>query len=1196
MKLQNTTHSSQRETWPWILGLSFCITAIIFIWVRNVEQEHVEHQFKYDSSVYVSLIQRAIDRNQEVVDFLGVFIATESELHGVGNIYNEFVKFTRLPLNNHKDIRALEFIPRVMDIQRGDFENDARDIGFSDFRIKERNEQGVMVLAKRREEYFPVYFVEPIKGNEMALGFDLASEPVRRNAIDLARDSGKTVITGRIKLVQETKNNFAFLMFNPLYLGGETPSTIEERRSTLYGFALAVVTAHDLVEEALLGTTLTGIDIHIFDESAPSEERFLYYHPSDIQQKAVDIVPAEQSIISNLHWRKNIDVSGRQWSILFSPTKTYLANHHGMLDLIVLVLGILINSLLAIYLYNQRFYTDDLKKISSNLTASNRALAARAACSHAIIKAKNEYELLNKVCQILVDNGGYIFVWAGIKESDSYKHVRPVAKAGDDDGYLDTAKITWADTKWGRGPTGTAIRENRVVITDNIPEDENFKPWRDEATKRKYASSVAIPITLDSNVFGSINIYAAETYSIKDDEVSLLQGLVDDLSFGLKAIREQEQRKQAETALKNSQTRLQGILDNSPTVIYLKDRDGKYLLINTKYEAIFQVDRDDIIGKTDYDIFPKDIADQFTKNDQEVLLNMQYQQYEEIAPHKDCDHTYISVKFPIVDSNQKILGICGISTDITEKKKLELEIKQYQEELEKKVEERTARLHNTTQKLKGAQNLVHMGNWEMNIKDGTAVWSEEVCHIFDRPSVTELSFAKVLDFMHPDDRGRVKQIVDKSIQHGGECNVEYRFMRPNGEIRHIHSIGHVVEWSDGKPAKMAGALQDITDRKQLELELRKAMELAEVADYAKSNFLANISHEIRTPMNAIVGMNHLLSQTSLTKKQQSFIKNIDSSTKTMMNLINNILDFSELEKGTISIEKLEFSLANVIGKLSQQYNRKCSNKGLKFSLVEPESISYHLVGDLHRLEQILHNLLSNALKFTDKGELTLGVELAEESTDQVTLRFSITDTGIGMNSQEVEQLFQAFYQGDTTSTRKYGGTGVGLVISKKMVEMMGGEIQVSSKLGEGSKFVFTVKFAKANMGSQKFDYQLKNQNLMIKQQNSGKLALIDDNNLSFDSGSQTDDHLEIIDKGKVDVAAEQLEPFFNKAVAMLLNFDSAVDKVVEEIVPMVSSHERLQQLHLIQNALAAYNFEECLSLFREWAKKEEIELRNDNNV
>jgi len=383
-------------------------------------------------------------------------------------------------------------------------------------------------------------------------------------------------------------------------------------------------------------------------------------------------------------------------------------------------------------------------------------------------------------------------------------------------------------------------------------------------------------------------------------------------------IRELEQENRL---LKRSANQLYGlkrylleIFDNTPAPIYMKDSDGRYVLINKRYEMLSHISLEEIIGKTDEDIFPEEIATLFRSQDEDVKRHNRSLDFVETILLPDGEFTFITLKFPIHDANGKILGVAGFCTDIT-------------------------------------------------------------------------------------------------------------------------------------------------DQKRNEAELAVAKEAADVANQAKSLFLANMSHEIRTPMNAIMGMAQLLEYTELSAEQKQYLDAIQISSESLLSIINDVLDISKIEAGKVELEQAPFSLRACLNDIVKIQIPPAHAKGLSIRTDIPAEVPDRLTGDQFRLRQILLNLVGNAIKFTDAGGITVAVSEESRQHDTALLRFSVTDTGIGIRPEVVEKIFEPFTQADVSTTRTFGGTGLGLSICRRTVELRGGRIDVKSSEGAGSTFEAVIPFA-----------------------------------------------------------------------------------------------------------------------------------------
>ncbi|HEY6902604.1 MAG TPA: ATP-binding protein, partial [Puia sp.] len=371
-------------------------------------------------------------------------------------------------------------------------------------------------------------------------------------------------------------------------------------------------------------------------------------------------------------------------------------------------------------------------------------------------------------------------------------------------------------------------------------------------------------------------------------------------------------RQNAEQKLLENQAWLQSILDNTTSLIYIKDPEGRYVMVNKRFQEVVGV-KEDVIGKSDFDFVPAEAAERYKVLDDTVMKTGKSLEREEVVPSKGADLHLLSVKFPLLDSKGKQIGIGGVATDMTERF-------HHQEQLVAAIQE--------AQNAKGMQEL----------------------------------------------------------------------------------------------------------------------------------FLANMSHEIRTPMNGIQGMTDLLLDTSLTPQQKEFAGIIKRSVNNLLVIVNDVLDFSKIKAGKLAIEKIEFRLKDVLDNIKAMFDHRMEKQNLRWDIESDPDIPAVLRGDPYRLNQILINLVGNALKFTETGGIRIKVTLQERNPKQVDIAFAVVDTGIGIPEAGLPHIFDHFSQAGLDISRRYGGTGLGLAICQQLVQLQGGDIRVSSREGQGTTFDFHLPY------------------------------------------------------------------------------------------------------------------------------------------
>ncbi len=918
---------SKLRTWLSValpICLATLLTVLLFLNVRAGELKRAQLVFERRTDHLSQALVKTLSSYADVLYSIEGLFRSSQEVER-----NEFAKFVERPLTRHPGIQALEWIPRVPEAERAVYETRAQQDGYPDFQIKETDPRGQLMPALPRAEYFPVYYLEPFKGNAKALGFDLASNPARRSAMNRARDTGQAIASSRIRLVQEVGNQFGILIFLPIYNRGMSQTDTETRRKHLQGFALGVLRIDDMVTAALKPFDRQDVKCTIYDLSAPVGHHLLYTDHTQLNEAPHLMMEANRrGTLNGLLAGSTFDFAGRRWTVQFTPTAAYLSAHRPWEARAVLMGGFLFSGLLGTILLVMAARTAMIERVVDDRTAdlsdANTNLEKEISVRQQTAAALTQSEARHRaIVETAVD--GIIT----INEKGIVQSINPAAEHIF--GY----------------PSAEVVGHNV-----NMLQPEPYHSQHDEYIRNYLRTGKAKIIGIGREVVGlrkdgiTFPMYLAVS-EVHLGQKRLFTGIVRDIT----------ERKQAE--------------------FQIKER-SKLMALGA------------------------DVGKAITEHNE--LQPMLCRCAEAIADHLDAAFARIWT----LNGEEQILELqasAGLYTHID-----------------------------------GAHGRIPVGKFKIGL-----IARERLPHLTNDvqndPRVSDKAWAKR--------EGMVAFAGYPLIVQEKLLGVMAMFARNKLLASTLDTLGTVA-------TQIALGINRI----QGEADLMVAKDQAEAANEAKSEFLASMSHEIRTPMNAIIGMAELLGETPLEPEQRQYVQIFQSAGENLLTLINDILDISKLEAGHFELEKIDFDLSEIIEKTCEILALRAHKKGLELTCRVIAETPVKLVGDPLRLRQILVNLVGNAIKFTEKGEVAIEVKPASEYAPGrgFDLIFSVTDTGIGIPPDKTKKIFEQFTQVDASTTRQYGGTGLGLNISRRIVEAMEGRIWVESILGQGSAFYFTARF------------------------------------------------------------------------------------------------------------------------------------------
>jgi PAS domain S-box-containing protein len=614
------------------------------------------------------------------------------------------------------------------------------------------------------------------------------------------------------------------------------------------------------------------------------------------------------------------------------------------------------------------------------------------------------------------------------------------------------------------------------------------------------------------------------------------------------------------TKRKNAEADLQKLwlaVEQNPIAIFITNLKVEIEYVNQCFTEMTGYSREDVMGKN-----PRILKSGYTNQETYREMWAKILQGEvwtgELNDRcKDGREIAVWSKIsPVRQADGRITHYLAIQEDISQKKILTAELDAHRHNLENLVNERSAELASALEAIKVneerfsfALDASNDGIWDWNMQTNTTYFNQAYFKMlgYVQDEFEPNAQSHWVNLLHPEEKDDTVNTIMHRLQSEGNFEVEFRMRTKNGDYKWVLSRGKTVEWDEqGNPIRAVGTHTDLSVRKEMEMELLNAKEAAEMASLSKSTFLANMSHEIRTPMNAIIGFTYLLSREITESSQADKLFKISGAAKHLLSIVNDILDLSKIEANHLSLEEVSVNIISVIDDALAMKVGTLEYKQLEFvTELDPRLNNLHLIGDPLRIRQILINYLSNAIKFTEHGSITLSAMLVEELEDYVIVRFEVQDTGIGISEVQQTRLFNMFAQANNSTTRNYGGTGLGLAISKRLAEMMGGTVGVFSRVGQGSVFWFT---ARLKRGGEALLKPMPAQHAAIR--HGARILLVEDNKINQE-----------VAKELLEVAGLQVDIAVNGADALEKARQSSYDLLLMDIqMPVMDGVEATRRI------------------------------------
>ena len=474
------------------------------------------------------------------------------------------------------------------------------------------------------------------------------------------------------------------------------------------------------------------------------------------------------------------------------------------------------------------------------------------------------------------------------------------------------------------------------------------------------------------------------------------------------------------------------------------NKEATLVHFNQRYSELIGINKTVLKTKKVFE-FDANFTEKMWKAHWEEMLDKKSMSIETEFKGEDGKIRTVELRLKLIDYNGEKL-INALVLDISVKK------------------ESIAKISENSFVLEKVQSIAHIGYWELNLIEGTIYWSQETRRIHEASDDFVPTLETGINFYDEESRPIISEKVTRAIENGENFDVQLKIISAKGNLKWIRSVGK-AQFENGKAIKLVGVFQDISKEVELRETLEEKRKQAEEASMAKNRFLSAMSHEIRTPLNGIIGAAYLLKNKAPKPEQLEYIHMLNDSSLHLLSLVDNVLDFGKIEEGKIELENINFDLKQLVTNTIHPWKIQTEDKGLAFMFEYSDELSNIYIGDPTRIRQVLNNLLSNALKFTSKGHIKISVNKnhTNNEAEAEEIEFLVEDTGIGISDENKKSVFQDFTQADNSITRKFGGSGLGLTITKELLKLMGSEIDLTSKLKKGSKFSFCLSLSTDNI-------------------------------------------------------------------------------------------------------------------------------------